>query len=91
MWTVINRERGESKRLNEEIKIKESEDYFKSLLRGVEWRVVKRNRKRGKEEEKEMELTKEEVKKVIVKVKDKKAVEVDRKYRRKYGSMVGKK
>lgn len=43
----------------------------------MEWRVIKGNRKRGREEEREMELTKEEVKKVIVKLKDKKAVEVD--------------
>ncbi|KMQ89643.1 hypothetical protein RF55_10705 [Lasius niger] len=41
VWKIVNRERKRRSRVNEGIEIKEWNDYFKRLLGGIEWRVVK--------------------------------------------------
>lgn len=40
IWKIINRER-KRRRINEGIEMREWNEYYKSLLGGVEWRVVR--------------------------------------------------
>lgn len=57
----------------------------------IEWRVAKGSWEGRRKQDKEKEITREEIKKVVDKLKDKKAVGVDMGYQLKYGSMEGKK
>ena len=47
VWKVVNRERGKKRRVNEKIKMEEWVEYFRGLLGGVEWRVVKGGQRKG--------------------------------------------
>lgn len=68
--------------------MKEWEVYFKELLGGVEWRVVNGAREEFREEEEE-EIGRDELRKVIRKLKDRKAEEMV--FRMKSGNTVGRK
>jgi len=76
VWGIINRERRKWKGANEDIKIEEWEEYFKRLLGGVEGRVVQGMDRRGNGEW-EAELEREEIRKILTRVRDGKAVGVD--------------
>lgn len=41
IWKIINRERKNKKRVNEGIEMKEWDGFFRGLLGGVEWRVIR--------------------------------------------------
>lgn len=73
VWKIVNNERRGRKWVNEGIEMKEWDEYFKGLLGGVEWRVIK-GAKRGEREDEEEELTREEVGKIIRRLKDGKAM-----------------
>lgn len=73
IWKIINRERKNRKRVNEGIEMKEWEIYFKELLGRVEWRVVNGAREEFREEEEE-EIGRDELRRVIKKLKDRKAL-----------------
>jgi len=76
VWEIVNRERRKWKGINEEIKIEEWENRFKRLLGGVEGSVVQGTDRRGSREWK-IELEREEIRKILTRVRDGKAVEVD--------------
>lgn len=76
VWKIVNRERKRKKWMNEGIEMAKWDEYFKGLLRGVEWRVIKGS-DRGEKEDEEKELTREEVEEMIKKLKDGKAMEED--------------
>lgn len=59
--------------MNESIEMEEWDEYFKGLLGGVEWRVIRGCRERGEKKDEKKELTREEVREVIRKLKDGKA------------------
>ncbi|KYN12238.1 hypothetical protein ALC57_15590, partial [Trachymyrmex cornetzi] len=69
VWEIVNRERKKWKGINKGIEMREWEEYFKELLGGVEWRVVRgegERRSRGTE----MDLSREEIRRVIRNLKD---------------------
>lgn len=72
VWKVINRERKRRKSIKEGIEMREWEEYFRGLLRAVEWRMMKEDG-RKEEEERENELEREEVERVLRLLKDGKA------------------
>jgi len=76
VWGIVNRERKRWKGINEDIKMEEWEEYFKELLGGVERRVVQGKNRRGRREEEE-DLRREEIRGILKKVKDGKALGVD--------------
>jgi len=83
---IVNRERRKWKGINEDIKIEEWENHFKRLLGGVEGRVVQGTDRKGSREW-EAELGRVEIGKILARVRDGKAVGVDRISRKawKYG------
>jgi len=76
VWGIVNRERKRWKGINEDIKMEEWEEYFKELLGDVERRVVQGEDRRGRREEEE-DLRREEIRGILKKVKDGKALGVD--------------
>lgn len=70
---MVNRERKRRKWVNEEIEMGEWDNYFRELLGGVEWRVV-RGIGGNREGDGEEGLSRKEVREVIRKLKDGKAV-----------------
>lgn len=78
---MVNRKRRRKKRVNEGIKVKEWEKYFKKLLGGINNRVVRGLRRevgRGlRREDEKKSLDKEEIRKVIKSMKDRKASGMD--------------
>lgn len=60
VWEVVNAERRRSARINNGILMYKWEGYFKELLQGVSWKVVRGMRARNREDEEE-ELTREVV------------------------------
>lgn len=75
VWELINKDRKKVRKVNKEIEIKEWEEYFKGILRGVEVRVIGRERKGETREEDE--LSREEVKRAINRVRVGKATGSD--------------
>jgi len=76
VWGIVNRERKRWKGINEDIKMEEWEEYFKGLLGGVERRVVQgEDRREGREKEEDLRI--EEIRGILRKVKDGKALGVD--------------
>jgi len=76
VWEIINKERKIWKGINEEIKIEEWENYFKGVLGGVKGRVVQGPERRGRREV-ETELEKEEIKGILKRMREGKAMGVD--------------
>lgn len=77
VWEVINRERRKRKRGNMDIEMGEWKEQFMELLGGVEERAVKGGEGQervGKEED----ISREEIKRVLRKMKDGKAAEIDK-------------
>jgi len=68
VWKTVNRERKKWKRINEEIKMEEWEEYFKKVLGGVDKKVIWRKKKGGRSEE-ERELERWDIRKVVGKMK----------------------
>lgn len=66
------------------IEMKDWDEYFRNLLGGVEWRVVK-GTSRGREKDGDKKLDRKEIEKVMGRLKDGKATE--RVFRIKCGSM----
>lgn len=75
-WEIVNREKKKWKGINKEIKMEEWNGYFRNLLGGVEGKVVMGGRT-GRVEEEEMELEREEIKRVVARLKDRKAMGLD--------------
>jgi len=73
VWKIVNKERKSRKRVNEGIEMEEWEIYFKGLLGGVEWRVVSGAGGKFREDEEE-EIGRDEFRRVIRKLKDRKAL-----------------
>ncbi|KAL0100533.1 hypothetical protein PUN28_019683 [Cardiocondyla obscurior] len=67
------KERKKRKGGEEKVEMWKWEEYFKNIMEGVDYRVVKRRREEKEEMEGE-ELSKEEVKKTLKKIKEEKAV-----------------
>nr|XP_012232396.1 PREDICTED: golgin subfamily A member 6-like protein 22 [Linepithema humile] len=89
VWDLINKERKKNRRIEEEIKMKEWNEYFMRILGGVEGKVVMGERRRGEEEEKEEweeEIGRKELKAAIGKLKVKKQRGRMR-YRERYGNL----
>ncbi|XP_011875007.1 PREDICTED: protein PXR1-like, partial [Vollenhovia emeryi] len=76
VWRVVNAERKKRKRINGEIEMRQWEEYFKTLLRGVENKVIWGG-KRGERKGEEKEIEREEIRRAISKVKDGKAAGKD--------------
>ena len=73
VWEIVNRGRKSRKRVDEKIKKEEWKEYFMGLLGGVEKRVRmggKGNRRKGEEEG----ISKEEIRKVLRRLKEGKAM-----------------
>lgn len=73
VWEIVNRERKGRKRVNEDIEMGKWKEYFMSLLRGVEVRVVKGGGGGVEGREEEEEIGREEFRKVVRKLRDGKA------------------
>ena len=69
VWKVVNRERGRRRKVNERIKMEEWDEYFRGLLGGVEWRVLK-GEGRVRERDGEREIGREEIRRVVKNLKD---------------------
>ncbi|XP_011883686.1 PREDICTED: RNA-directed DNA polymerase from mobile element jockey-like, partial [Vollenhovia emeryi] len=76
VWRVVNAERKKRKRINGEIEMRQWEEYFKTLLGGVENKVIW-GEKRGERKGEEKEIEREEIRRAISKVKDGKAAGED--------------
>lgn len=68
VWEIVNRERKGRKRVNEDIEMGKWKEYFMSLLRGVEVRVVKGGGGGVEGREEEEEIGREELRKVVRKL-----------------------
>jgi len=76
IWKVVNKERKRRTRINEGIEMGEWREYFKGMMGGVEGRVIWGGRERGRSEgEGELELA--EIRKVIGRLRDGKAIGAD--------------
>jgi len=75
VWELVNRERKSRKRINETIELEVWKEYFMGLLGGVEKSAVKKMEREEGRGEKEVEL--EEVKGVIGRLKNGKALGMD--------------
>ena len=76
VWELVNKERKRRERIKGGIEMREWKEYFMALLGGVERKVVRGERERGEEIE-ESELEWEEVREVLRKLKDGKAMGKD--------------
>jgi len=76
VWRIVNRERRKWKSVNEGIGMNEWEKYFREVLGGVDGKVVWGERE-GRRSEEEGEVEKEEIRRVLGKLKDGKAMGVD--------------
>lgn len=74
---MINKERKIKKKVNEGIGIEQWGEYFRGMLRGVENRVIGKERRSGEEEEKKEELLWEKVRKAIRRLTKRKAMGMD--------------
>lgn len=72
VWEIVNRERKKRNKINEGIEMREWEKHFKRLLGGVEGKVT-----RGEKKTEEKEISREEIREVVRKIKDGKAVGTD--------------
>lgn len=77
VWEVVNRKRKKRKGINEEIRMKEWNEYFRNMLGEVTERVRKEKGERVAYEEEEEEITEEDIGKVIRGLKEGKAMESD--------------
>ncbi|KMQ90928.1 axoneme-associated protein [Lasius niger] len=73
---MVRRERRRKKRANENIKMEEWDRYFRNLLGGVDEKVV-RGMGRGIRRDEEREISKKEIRAVIRRQKDNKAIGMD--------------
>lgn len=81
IWEIVNKERRKRKRIDKAIKKEEWKEYFMGLLDRVKERVMREDRRHGKEEERyekddKKEVTIEEIRQILGKIKDRKAVEI---------------
>ncbi|XP_070521639.1 arginine and glutamate-rich protein 1-like [Cardiocondyla obscurior] len=77
VWKIVNKGRKKRKEIEEKIKIKEWDEYFRKILGGVERRVGGELSKE-KEEDVEEDIHREEFEKVIRKLKKGKAAGSDK-------------
>lgn len=71
VWEIVNRERKRRGRVNENIKMEKSREYFARLLGGVEVSVVRDNKggRRQEQGEEEMDISKKKNKGCVKKNK----------------------
>ncbi|KMQ83697.1 axoneme-associated protein [Lasius niger] len=76
VWDVVRRERRRKKRVNEDIQMEELDMYFRNLLGGMDEKVA-RGMGRGIRGDEEGEISRNEIRAVIRRQKDNKAVGMD--------------